>query len=188
MLLLLLLLLSIHPYIHTYGVGVSNPTNAQEAALACTLAALMGHPHNCRVMLSLGIDRLIDLAGREDTPEHNRRLVFDILQVRTRVAACIATARFDWSRSENSSSSPIVVVVLLNRRVCMCMPVVCFVLFCLGCTILVFTFAVGVCVYFQLLGPYSYVECANCGKRQPKGDICSQCGHAISIALAAGGK
>ena len=87
----------------------------QEAALACTLAALMGHPHNCRVLLSLGIDRLIDLAGREDTPEHNRQLVLDILQV---------------------------------------------------------------------LGPYSYVECSNCGKRQPKGNHCVQCGFNTSIALA----
>ena len=89
---------------------------AQEAALACTLAALIGNPHNCRVMLSLGIDQLIELAGRDDTPEHNRKLVFDILQV---------------------------------------------------------------------LGPYSYIECSNCGKRQPKGGVCSQCGFAVSIALAA---
>lgn len=88
---------------------------AQEAALSCLLAALMGHPHNCRVLLSLGIDQLIDMAARKSTHTHNRKLVFDIL---------------------------------------------------------------------QLLGPYSYVECTNCGKRQPQGDICSQCGRAVFISLA----
>ena len=98
------------------GVRQVDADEAQEAALACTLASLIGNPHNCRVMLSLGIDQLIELAGRNDTPEHNRKLVFDILQV---------------------------------------------------------------------LGPYSYVECSNCGKRQPKGVTCSQCGFAVSIALAA---
>lgn len=111
----LLLLLDIIGHAASLCDDQSVAREAQEAALACALAALMGHPHNCRVMLSLGIDQLIDLAGAEDTPEHNRQLIFDIL---------------------------------------------------------------------QLLGPYSYVECSNCGKRQPKGRFCVQCGFETGVELA----
>jgi len=33
-----------------------------------------------------------------------------------------------------------------------------------------------------MLGPYNFLVCANCGKEQPGGTSCMQCGHAISFA------
>ena len=44
---------------------VSKDEDIQEAALACLVTILLGHERNCRLMLSMGIDVLVGVAGRD---------------------------------------------------------------------------------------------------------------------------
>ena len=43
--------------------AVSKDNDVQEASLACLVTVLLGHERNCRLMLSMGIDVLVGVAG-----------------------------------------------------------------------------------------------------------------------------
>ena len=47
--------------------AASKDGDIQEAALACLVTVLLGHERNCRLMLSMGIDVLVGVAGSETT-------------------------------------------------------------------------------------------------------------------------
>ena len=151
-------------------VDKSKLADLQEAALAVLVPAIVDHEVNCRRVLNIGLDTLIEIvesqAGPGIVPEcgaegggegrdgggaaggRGERVLTTEEQVRADMAMVPAVGERPTPWKEATAANSSLAVELL-----------------------------------QMIGPYNYNLCKNCGTRQSGGTTCAQCAHPISFAV-----